>query len=321
VAETVGQSPEVGPLVSVIIPTHRSPPLYLNEAVASVMDQTWTRWELVVVDDGSPDPDAVPTLLRDLDPRVRIIRTPNGGLSSARNLGVANTKGPLVSFLDYDDVWFPDHLAKAVRALTEDPVAVAAYSDIEITDKTEPGHGRVVGGGGVDRHSVLSGGIRPSMNAFVIRREALVAVGGFESRYDGSEDIDLHIKLIGMGPFVHVDTLAAIYRMHDQNVTRDTRHTAEAQDTVVRDHLLRFTQKGDVDAVRDLRGFRRHSRRFYAGKGLADAVARWRAKQYGAAAGLVWWSLRFSPVGVIGATGTLLARPFGKGGGTTDREP
>ncbi len=186
-------------------------------------------------------------------PRVRIIRTPNGGLSRARNLGVAQTDGPLVSFLDYDDIWFRDHLAKAVEALTDDPSAVAAYSGIEITDNPEAGHGRIVNGGGVDRHTVLSGGPRPSMNAFVIRREALEAVGGFDSRYDGSEDIDFLIKLVELGPFVHVETLAALYRMHDQNVTRDIPRTAGALDTVLRDHLLRLTQKGDLDAVRDVR--------------------------------------------------------------------
>lgn len=295
------------PLVSVVIPTHLSPPPFLEEAVASVIAQTWTRWELVVVDDGSPDPDAVPALLRGVDPRVRFVRAERGGPARARNLGAAHTHGPLITFLDHDDAWFPEHLSRAVAALDADASAVAAFSAMEIVNATDH-YRRVVDGRGVDRHTVLSGGARPSLNAFLIRRRVFDEVGGFDPRYDGAEDLDLVYKLVEKGPFVRVDEVAAIYRMHGENYSGDTRRTARSHDDMLHDHLRRARRTGDAEAVRDLHKARRDMRRYKAGRAVEEAVGAWRAARYRHALGLCWWAVRFSPVGVTTEVEGLVVR-------------
>ena len=82
------------PLVSIVIPTYQSNPPFLAEALASVIGQDWANWEVIVVDDGSPDPDALPRPWSVSDPRVRLVRSDDrSGAARARNLGLDKLKG------------------------------------------------------------------------------------------------------------------------------------------------------------------------------------------------------------------------------------
>jgi glycosyltransferase involved in cell wall biosynthesis len=294
------------PLVSVVLPTHLSDPPFIGEAVASVVDQTWGNWELIVVDDGSPDPDALSARVR-VDPRVGLVRSLRGGVARARNLGVAHARGSLVAFLDHDDVWYPEHLSKAVDTLADNPAAVAAFSSMEVVRGAGPGSDGFDGTGPVDRHSVLTGR-RPSLNTMVIRREPLTAVRGFDPRYDGADDLDLIYKLVEKGLYAYVDAVTVFYRVHDHNWSRDVRGMAISGDEVRRDHLQRARGSGDTDAVSGLRAATRSARRYYAGVAFGDAVGAARANRVRPAAVLAWWAVRYSPVGVAEAVGKLLAR-------------
>ena len=98
------------PLVSVIVPVYKVEK-YLSNCIESVINQTYSNWELILVDDGSPD--NCPKICDDyaqLDGRIVVIHKPNGGLSDARNLGLENMKGEFVTFLDSDDFWHKDYL-------------------------------------------------------------------------------------------------------------------------------------------------------------------------------------------------------------------
>lgn len=112
------------PRYSVIIPTYGRP-RYLEVAIQSVMKQTVSDFEIVVVDDCSPKPAAVPN-----DPRVRLVRTlRNGGSGAARNLGVREAHGEVLTFLDDDDWWLPHRLELAEAALHRAPIALCWQSD------------------------------------------------------------------------------------------------------------------------------------------------------------------------------------------------
>src|SRR5688500_1347785 len=93
------------PLVSVIIPNYNYAH-YLPQAINSVLAQTYSQVEIIVIDDGSTD-DSV-TVLRSYGDRIRWLQQPNQGVSAARNVGAHNTKGELVAFLDADDFWLPE---------------------------------------------------------------------------------------------------------------------------------------------------------------------------------------------------------------------
>jgi glycosyltransferase involved in cell wall biosynthesis len=294
------------PLVSVVLPTHLSHPPFIGEALASVVGQTWGNWELIVVDDGSPHPDALSARVS-VDPRVRLVRSTRGGVARARNLGGAQARGSFVAFLDHDDVWYPEHLSKAVDTLADNPAAVAAFSSMEVVRGGERGSDDFTGVAPVDRHSVLTGR-RPSLNTMVIRRQPFTAVGGFDPRYDGTSDLDLIYKLVEKGFYAYVDAVTVFYRVHDDNWSRDVRRMPVSGDEVRRDHLQRARRFGDADAVSDLRAARRGARRHYAGVALGDAIGAARARHVRPAVVLVSWAVRYSPVGVAEAVGKSLAR-------------
>lgn len=108
--------------VSVVVPFHRDRAT-IDEAVDSAIAQSHTELEVVVVDDGSPLPDADAILARQAqkDPRVRVLRKPNGGLSSARNHGIAHARGELLLFLDADNVLHSDYARTAAEVLARHP--------------------------------------------------------------------------------------------------------------------------------------------------------------------------------------------------------
>jgi glycosyltransferase involved in cell wall biosynthesis len=112
------------PLISVIVPCYEQAHL-LPEAVASVQAQSAADWELLVVDDGSPDDTAeVASALAAADPRIRLLRKPNGGLSSARNAGLAQVRGRFVQFLDADDMLLPGKFERNLGQLAGDANAL-----------------------------------------------------------------------------------------------------------------------------------------------------------------------------------------------------
>lgn len=103
------------PLISIIIPAYNVSP-WLSATLHSVQDQTFTNWECIIVDDGSTDNPA--TCIPD-DPRFRLIRQDNAGVSTARNRGLDEAQGTLVAFLDGDDIWHPQTLERLYTPFTQ----------------------------------------------------------------------------------------------------------------------------------------------------------------------------------------------------------
>lgn len=103
------------PLISIIIPAYNVSP-WLSATLHSVQDQTFTNWECIIVDDGSTDNPA--TCIPD-DPRFRLIRQANAGVSTARNRGLDEAQGTLIAFLDGDDIWHPQALEHLCAPFTQ----------------------------------------------------------------------------------------------------------------------------------------------------------------------------------------------------------
>lgn len=110
--------------VSIILPVYNSG-CFLAEAIESVLKQSLTNFELLIVDDGSDSPETRRIIDLQTDPRIRIIRRENGGIASARNTGLDAASGKYIAFLDHDDWYHPDYLKRLVEA--------AEDSDAEIT--------------------------------------------------------------------------------------------------------------------------------------------------------------------------------------------
>src|SRR6266567_1379857 len=179
------------PTVSVIIPCYNLG-AYVNEAVQSVLDQTYTDFEILVIDDGSTDPITRHLFASYRRPRTRILRTENQGLARTRNLGIREAAGRYLSFLDADDVLEPAFLERTVHLLEADP-SLAFVSCWLV-------------GFGESRflctpatcdfpHLLAEDTV---CTAALTRKDALVAVGGFDDTMPlpGYESWDLAIGLL-----------------------------------------------------------------------------------------------------------------------------
>lgn len=295
----------LGPLVSVTVTTHIPEPPYLAAALASIRAQTYTNWEITLVVDGAKL--AAP---QDLGPDVRLVEVPKGGLSRARNYGLGYARGELVCFFDHDDVYLPRHLEAAVERLSKAPDAVASYSSFE-TVNSRGEHLDTVTVSPCDRRSVLSGGSRPWVGAMVARRWAASAVGGFDSQFDGAEDIGFIYKLTNLGPFVDISEVTMQHRRHEANVSNNTRAMAAALDAVLAHERTKALESHDAQTARYVREAQRISSHYYAGVAISDAKQSLQAGDYRAALRSWAWALGRSPAEFSArATGRLKRSPL-----------
>ena len=185
------------PKVSVIIPVFNGAK-YLAEALQSVFAQTWQDYEVIVVDDGSTD-DSMEICKQ--FPDVRIIHhQENRGQSAARNTGVRHAKGEYIAFLDQDDRWYPEKLARQVPILEKGPTYGMVYSNADQIDE----NGRIVIRNVLDILSVqpkksimdcLGSDMFILPGTVLIRKSVFEQVGGFDERLSGYEDDDLFSRV------------------------------------------------------------------------------------------------------------------------------
>jgi glycosyltransferase involved in cell wall biosynthesis len=188
------------PLVSTIIPTYnRARELCL--AVESALGQTYPRdrHEIIVVDDGSDDGGATREALRPYRRHVRFLRKRNGGVSCARNFGLANARGELYAFLDSDDEWLPEKLRRQVDFLAEHPHCGVVLTDFVRIDHERCEVGRVcLGPRFADPGPNLAQALRyPGLppSTVLARREVIQEVGAFNTGLRTAEDIEFHLRV------------------------------------------------------------------------------------------------------------------------------
>ncbi|WP_431263464.1 glycosyltransferase family 2 protein [Roseateles chitinivorans] len=202
--------------LSVVIPLYNKEGQIVR-ALDSVCAQTVRDIEVVVVDDGSTDGGAA-LVRRYGDPRVRLIQQPNGGVSSARNLGVESARGPVVAFLDADDAWYPDHLERLWRMRLEYPQAVGWATNYEVVT---PDGRRTLGVSSEtaprvvltpeNYYRIALQGSPVCSSAVMVDKAALANVGGFPVGVRLGEDLDTWIRLMFTGPIVFDPKPGACY--------------------------------------------------------------------------------------------------------------
>lgn len=192
------------PLVSVIIPVHNGV-RHVREAIESVLGQTYTAIEVIVVDDGSTDASA--GFARRFGARVRWHAQANQGTAAARNCGVRLTRGAFLAFLDQDDLWLPDKLAFQMATVASDPALDGVFGQIEqLDERSADGH--------VTR--VTHNGCLAS--ALLIRRPAFQRVGWFDTRWRLAEWADWYVRAVEAGIRLGMPArLVARRRVHDSN--------------------------------------------------------------------------------------------------------
>jgi GT2 family glycosyltransferase len=215
--------------VSVIIPAFNQAQ-YLGAAIDSVLGQTLPDVEVVIVDDGSTDDTPHVLAAYGGNRRVRIVRQQNAGVGAARNAGFNVSRGELISFLDADDLYHPDRLARQIGRFDESPHVGFAYCDIvridaggAVADDYEVQRARLVLDGDIFE-SLLAGGYFPP-HTVIVRREVFEKSGGFDPALGGHADLDLWLRLSGAGVrAAFLPEKLAYYRIHPASMSRDEAH-------------------------------------------------------------------------------------------------
>ena len=224
-----------GPRVSVVLPVYNHRAL-LPGAIASVLAQTFTAFELIVVNDGSTD--GTREYLDGLtDPRIVVVHQDNQRLPGALNAGFARARGELLTWTSADNTCAPMFLEALVGALDHYPDAGFAYSAFAWIDAKD----RITGihrDQEVTVRSLLKQ--NPGIAAFLYRRECQDAVGMYDPALEGAEDWDMWLRIVERYPAVYVPEILYYYRLHDDSMTATKRdRIAQASRAVVANALER----------------------------------------------------------------------------------
>lgn len=190
------------PTVSVIIPAYKVAP-YIRETLESVFAQTYTDYEVVVVNDGSPDTEELERALAPCLGRIRYITQENRGAGAARNRGLRDARGTLVAFLDGDDIWLPSFLEEQVSFLRGGGYDLV-YADAVLFGDT-PAAGRTYmetaspSVGEVNFLSLIHYRCNVITSGVLARREPIMKAGLFDETLRNSQDFDLWVRLVRRG--------------------------------------------------------------------------------------------------------------------------
>lgn len=217
--------PDPAPTVSVIIPAYNSAP-FIGETLKSVLNQTFTSHEIIVINDGSPDTEDFERELEPYAARIRYLKQENRGAAAARNTGLRAARGEFVAFLDADDTWLPNYLEEQIRFLKSTD-ADFVYSDAQLTGQSplagqtfmqvQPSRGQVT------TASLLAVRVTVLTSAVLARRKPILEVGLFDEGIKRGHDFDLWFRLAKAGArCAYQSKVLAHHRVLESGLSGDT---------------------------------------------------------------------------------------------------
>ena len=251
------------PRVSIIMPAHNVA-AFIDEAIDSIVAQSFSSFELIIVDDESTDTTRTRLRARQaswpLEPRqLRVLSQPNGGASAARNHGVAQSKGAFLAFIDADDRWSPQTLANLMHALDAFPdsdIACPHYRRInehgdEVNYLGEPVHRppeRYSEPKVFDAGDMLIATPAESATGVLVRADAFKAGGGFDTALKSNNDVDCWLRILWTRKSTLVQSAQACvdYRIRSAQITSDVRRMRKGHARFLRNHAALLREIGVV---------------------------------------------------------------------------
>lgn len=232
------------PLISIVTPVYRTPPVVLRACVESVLEQTYDHWNLCLVEGGSNDP-ALREMLDDFarrDQRIKVQYLPeNLGISENTNEGLRLAAGEFIALLDHDDALAPNALFEYVQRLNEDPTIEIFYSD---EDKLDHQGNRCDPFFKPDWSPEYFRGVMYVGHLLCFRRHLLEQTGLCQKRFDGVQDFELMLRLSEVATnIIHVPKLLYHWRKSPNSVAENINakpHLSELQCAAVNVHLTRL---------------------------------------------------------------------------------
>ncbi|MBD2430239.1 MULTISPECIES: glycosyltransferase [Fischerella] len=209
----MNQQSYVYPVISVIIPTYNSEKT-IRHTIESVLQQNFSDFELIIINDGSTD-STLEVISHFQDSRIKVFSFDNAGGNVSRNRGLKQAIGEFVSFLDADDLWTPDKLESQLNALKANPQVAVAYSWTDYIDEQGKfllSGTHITANGNVYEQLLVSNFLENGSNP-LIRREALVELGGFDESLTAAQDWDMWLRLAQNFNFIAVPRVQILYRI------------------------------------------------------------------------------------------------------------
>lgn len=292
------------PSVSVIIAAF-NPGNLLQRSLASVLNQTHTDFEVLVIDDASTEDITLTPGME--DERVRHVRLPrNRGVGVVLNTGVVEAASPYVAFLAHDDDWMPTKLERQLAALEGNSDAPFCYTDFEwvLPDGT-----RRSSDSGQITYSGLLSSQTVSFCSVVMARDAYLTVGGMSSLLTWAQDFDFLLRCLDGAPEpLYVPELLTRYYIHGQNHSRNYRGSVGYREHLLRLHQAKAERQGLDDVVQACNEGLRRARELRGAQAFDQARLAYRAHDYGGTARELLETARSQP-GILAAA---VARRFAR---------
>ena len=216
------------PTVSVLMSVYNSA-RYLSQALESIQRQTFRDFEFIIIDDGSTDASReIIERYAASDARIRLSSRPNTGLTRALNEGLAQCRGQFVARMDGDDIALPTRFARQVEYLREHPDCVCVGSRVLYINpfglptsgsESSSTSDHATDHDDIDRRLLEGKGGSLVHPATMMRREALLRIGGYREQFNNSEDLDLFLRLAEIGRLANLPEVLLHYRRHLESVS------------------------------------------------------------------------------------------------------
>ena len=245
---------EQSQLVSVVIPTYNHAH-FLGRALQSVLDQTYTNWEALIIDNHSQD-DTDGVVDGFSDPRIRLLKIHNNGvIAASRNMGIREAKGEWIAFLDSDDNWYPKKLEVVINEINENPDIDVCSTDEILVDETT-GNKQLLTYGPYSinfyQRLLLTGNCL-STSAILVRQDFLLKHNLYFRENNGfvtAEDYDLWLLLAQAGAkFKFIHSVQGEYLIHASNNSGQLERHNQNIINVIRDHVYKL-QSFEMDKDR-----------------------------------------------------------------------
>lgn len=248
------------PRVSIVIPAYNVAP-YIGETLATVFAQTFTDFEVIIVNDGSPDTEAFELAIMPYRERICYLKQENRGASAARNTGLRAARGELIAFLDADDLWLPNYLTEQLKFISEygcdlacaDALIFGASADagqsyMDSLMSAAPHEGLVtfIELVNADRSLITSG--------VVVRRDLVLEVGLFDESLRNAQDFDLWLRLARHGArLAYQRKVLLSYRSRPNSLSGDAINSHQRElrvfDKIEQSYEFTPAERAEVGAV------------------------------------------------------------------------
>jgi glycosyltransferase involved in cell wall biosynthesis len=235
------------PKISVIIPVYNCEQ-YLEEALASIIIQTFRDFEVIAINDGSTDGSLkILEKIAKIDNRIRIINQKNSGIVKVLNRGIKEARAEYIARMDGDDVSFPNRFADQIKILDKNPDVVLVAGDFEVIDQNGEFLFRVLvppENDDIPRAFYLRNAIAHGSTMF--RRIIAQEVGGYSNEYGPTEDLDLWLKLLEKGRFAATASPLYKWRMNQGGITLSNNRESVRQSDM---HIQNRWQKSQPERL------------------------------------------------------------------------